>query len=138
MRALGQERGYVIIQPTAPVDGFGLPSWDQGAHVPLVHAFVADEGAQRLTSRCGPRRSAFDRCPENSVAGVCIEPDSGLRLIEYLVRTVAIGRRLKNLGGKGLVHECLRESFVILDCKVATLVQASTAIWSASMPTPIA
>jgi polyhydroxybutyrate depolymerase len=42
MRALGQERGYVIVQPTAPADGFGLPSWDQATHAPLVHTFAAD------------------------------------------------------------------------------------------------
>lgn len=42
MRALGQQHGYVVVQPTAPVDGFQQPSWDQATHVPLVHAFLAD------------------------------------------------------------------------------------------------
>lgn len=42
MRALGRERGYVVVQPTAPMDGFGLPSWDQAIHAPLVFAFLED------------------------------------------------------------------------------------------------
>jgi polyhydroxybutyrate depolymerase len=42
MRALGQEHGYAVIQPTAPQDQFGFPSWDQATHAPLVFAFTAD------------------------------------------------------------------------------------------------
>ncbi len=45
MRALGQQHGYVVVQPTAPADGFGFTSWDQPTHVPLVHAFLADVAA---------------------------------------------------------------------------------------------
>lgn len=45
MRALGQEHGYVVVQPTAPADGFGFPSWAPDTHAPLVHAFLADLAA---------------------------------------------------------------------------------------------
>jgi polyhydroxybutyrate depolymerase len=40
MRALGQSNGYVVVQPTAPADNFGFPSWDQPTHAPLVATFV--------------------------------------------------------------------------------------------------
>lgn len=42
MRALGQAEGYVIVQPTAPQDGFMFPSWDQAAHPALVFDFLSD------------------------------------------------------------------------------------------------
>lgn len=42
MRALGAQHGYVIVQPTAPVDALLQPSWSQAAHAPRVHAFVLD------------------------------------------------------------------------------------------------
>lgn len=42
MRARGQANGYVIVQPTAPKDGFQQPSWDQPTHAPLVHQFLSD------------------------------------------------------------------------------------------------
>jgi poly(3-hydroxybutyrate) depolymerase len=45
MRALGQQHGYVVVQPTAPADNLSFPSWDQGAHAPLVHTFLADLAA---------------------------------------------------------------------------------------------
>ncbi|MFO0614939.1 MAG: hypothetical protein U0414_20285 [Polyangiaceae bacterium] len=45
MRARGQAHGYVVVQPTAPKDGFGQPSWDQPTHAPLVHHFLADLAA---------------------------------------------------------------------------------------------
>ncbi len=45
MRALGQANGYVVVQPTAPKDGFGQPSWDQPTHAPLVHQFLVDLAA---------------------------------------------------------------------------------------------
>lgn len=41
MRALGQAEGYVVVQPTAPKDGFMFPSWDQAVHPPLVFAFLS-------------------------------------------------------------------------------------------------
>jgi hypothetical protein len=42
MRALGQQNGYVIVQPTAPGNP---PGWDQATHAPLVFAFVSDAAA---------------------------------------------------------------------------------------------
>ncbi len=42
MRALGQQQGYIVVQPTAPTDGFGQPSWDQPTHAPLVAAFLSE------------------------------------------------------------------------------------------------
>lgn len=45
MRALGQANGYVIVQPTAPSDNLGFPSWDQATHAPLVHAFLTEIAA---------------------------------------------------------------------------------------------
>lgn len=45
MRARGQANGYVVVQPTAPKDGFGQPSWDQQTHAPLVHQFLTDLAA---------------------------------------------------------------------------------------------
>jgi poly(3-hydroxybutyrate) depolymerase len=48
MRALGQQHGYVVVQPTAPKDGFGLPSWTQAVHAPLVHTFVHDVSVSLL------------------------------------------------------------------------------------------
>lgn len=42
LRALGAQHGYVVVQPTAPKDGLGYPSWNQALHAPLVHAFLAD------------------------------------------------------------------------------------------------
>jgi len=42
MRALGQQNGYVVVQPTAPKDLVQEPSWDQATHVPLVFAFMKD------------------------------------------------------------------------------------------------
>jgi len=45
MRALGQQHGYVIVQPTAPKDNFQYPSWDQLLHAPLVYQFLVDLAA---------------------------------------------------------------------------------------------
>lgn len=42
MRALGAQHGYVVVQPTAPVDALLQPSWSQAVHAPRVHAFVLD------------------------------------------------------------------------------------------------
>jgi polyhydroxybutyrate depolymerase len=42
MRALGQASGYVIVQPTAPADNLGFPSWDQAVHPSLVHQFLVE------------------------------------------------------------------------------------------------
>lgn len=42
MRALGQQHGYVTVQPTAPKDNLNLPSWDQATHAPLVYAFLLE------------------------------------------------------------------------------------------------
>jgi poly(3-hydroxybutyrate) depolymerase len=39
MRALGQQHGYVVVQPTAPGTP---PGWDQPSHAPLVFAFLKD------------------------------------------------------------------------------------------------
>ena len=45
MRALGQQHGYVVVQPTAPKDALQYPSWDQLVHPPLVHQFLVDLAA---------------------------------------------------------------------------------------------
>jgi polyhydroxybutyrate depolymerase len=45
MRALGQQHGYVVVQPTAPKDNLQFPSWNQVTHAPLVYQFMADLAA---------------------------------------------------------------------------------------------
>jgi polyhydroxybutyrate depolymerase len=42
MRALGEQNGYVVVQPTAPKDTLQQPAWDQPTHVPLVFTFLSD------------------------------------------------------------------------------------------------
>lgn len=61
MRALGQAHGYVVVQPTAPTDALGLPSWDQATHAPLVHRFVADVADALVVDRTRVHAMGFSQ-----------------------------------------------------------------------------
>ena len=72
MRALGQARGYVIVQPTAPG---ALPSWDQPTHAPLVFAFISDAAAAFVTDPARAHVTGFSQGGGMTWRMICAHAD---------------------------------------------------------------
>jgi poly(3-hydroxybutyrate) depolymerase len=72
MRALGQARGYVVVQPTAPGTP---PGWDQATHAPLVFAFIADAAAAFVTDPARAHVTGFSQGGGMTWRMICAHAD---------------------------------------------------------------
>ena len=72
MRALGDQHGYVVVQPNAP----GVPSsWDQTTEVPEVFAFVSDLATALVTDPKRAHVMGFSQGGGMTWAMVCAHAD---------------------------------------------------------------